>query len=132
QAIALCRAHLPQQTGHISGHIILAQALFEANELDESRHVFEQALDLDPENLIALRYLGDIARAAGDIEATRAWYERVLEVDPRNEEILDLLRDLPATPAPVPEPAAASYAPAETVMPEPVSFGEVDVAPHTP
>src|SRR6185503_8261205 len=96
QAIALCRAHLPQQSGHISGHIVLAQALFEANEPDEARHVFEQALDLDPENLIALRSLGDIARAAGDMGATRAWYERVLEVDPRNEEILDLLRDLPA------------------------------------
>src|ERR1041384_6173421 len=77
EAIALCRTHLPQQPGHISGHVVLAQALYEARQHDESRHVFEQALDLDPENLIALRYLGDIARERGDLGGARGWYQRV-------------------------------------------------------
>ncbi len=92
QAIALCRTHLPNQPGHISGHIVLAQALYESRELAEARGVFEQALDLDPENLIALRYLGDIAREQGDAPTARAWYQRVLESDPRNDEIRDLIR----------------------------------------
>jgi len=99
QAIALCRAHLPQQPAHISGHIVLGQALFEAGQLDESRETFHTALDLDPENLIALRYLGDIARTGGDIPTARSWYQRVLEVDPRNDEIESLIRDLDAPPA---------------------------------
>ena len=43
QAITLCRTHLPQQPGHISGHIVLAQALFEAGSLDESREIFHSA-----------------------------------------------------------------------------------------
>ena len=60
QAIALCEAHLPQQPGHMSGHVVYGQALFESGKLDESRAVFETALQLDPENLIALRYLGEI------------------------------------------------------------------------
>jgi len=99
QAIALCRAHLPNQPGHISGHIVLAQALYEARELGESRQIFEQALDLDPENLIALRYLGDIAREQGEPQQARTWYERVLDADPRNEEISQLLNELAlATP----------------------------------
>ena len=93
-AIALCRAHLPNQSGHISGHIVLAQALFEARELGESRQIFEAALDLDPENLIALRYLGDIARAQDEPAMARTWYERVLDADPRNDEIAGLLKDL--------------------------------------
>lgn len=92
QAIALCRTHLPNQPGHISGHIVLAQALYESRELAESRGVFEQALDLDPENLIALRYLGDIAREQGAPAAASAWYQRVLEADPRNDEIRELIR----------------------------------------
>src|SRR6185295_11672464 len=104
QAIALCRTHLPQQPGHISGHIVLAQALFEAGSLDESREIFHTALGLDPENLIALRYLGDIAKDSSDVETARSWYRRVLEVDPRNDEIVQLVRELDA-PRPVPAEA---------------------------
>ena len=94
QAIALCRTHLPNQPGHISGHIVLAQALYESRELGESRQVFEAALELDPENLIALRYLGDIAREQGAPRDAQAWYRRVLEFDPRNDEIGQLLADV--------------------------------------
>src|SRR5688572_22386781 len=37
EAIALCRAWLPQQPGHMSGHIVFGQTLFEAGELTEAR-----------------------------------------------------------------------------------------------
>ena len=95
QAIALCRAYLPQQPGHMSGHIVFGQALFDAGEIDEAQGVFETALTLDPENLIALRHLGDIAHSRGDIAGARGWYRRVLDADPRNEEIAAQLAALP-------------------------------------
>ena len=134
QAIALCRTHLPQQPGHISGHIVLAQALFEAGSLDESREIFHTALGLDPENLIALRYLGDIAKETADIETARSWYQRVLEVDPRNEEIVQLVRDLdaprPAPGEPTADPAAADdptrFAPASASRGEPEPAASAD------
>ena len=91
QAIAICREHLPQQPGHMSGHIVFGQALFDGQQFDEARTVFETALTLDPENLIALRHLGDIALTAGDSGAASGWYQRVLDADPRNEEIAGLL-----------------------------------------
>jgi tetratricopeptide (TPR) repeat protein len=94
QAIFICQEFLPQQPGHMSGHIVYGQALFESGRHDEARSVFETALALDPENLIALRHLGDIARAHGDGETARAWYRRVLESDPRNEEIAGILSSL--------------------------------------
>jgi len=126
QAIALCRTHLPQQPGHISGHIVLAQALFEAGSLDESREIFHSALGLDPENLIALRYLGDIAKESSDLETARSWYQRVLEVDPRNDEIEQLIRDLDA---PV---AASEQASGHEVAEAPSSFAPPDAAPSAP
>lgn len=112
QAIQICREHLPKQPGHMSGYIVYGQTLFEANNLDEARTVFEQALSLDPENLIALKHLGDIARMNGENGVARRWYARVLDADPRNDDIASQLASLgaptPVAPIPVvPEPAPA-------------------------
>ena len=109
EAISLCREHLPKQPGHMSGHIVFGQALYESGELDEARSVFEAALALDPENLIALRHLGDIARQLGDASAARRWYERVLDADPRNDDIAAQLATLAAVVTPV---SAAAVTPA--------------------
>src|SRR5262245_36285632 len=99
KAIDICQEYLPQQPGHMSGHIVYGQALYELSRLDESRQIFETALSLDPENLIALRHLGDIARQTGDSRSARTWYQRVLEADPRNEEIAQIMMTLLGTPA---------------------------------
>ena len=120
QAIAICREYLPQQPGHMSGHIVYGQALYEARQFEEAKGVFETALALDPENLIALRHLGDIALLIGDSDAARTWYRRVLEADPRNEEIQAQLLTLEqsSTPSSTPaadEASAASSAPTVVV-----------------
>lgn len=122
QAISICREHLPKQPGHMSGYIVYGQTLFEANNLDEARTVFEQALTLDPENLIALKHLGDIARMNGENGVARRWYARVLDADPRNDDIASQLASLgaptPVAPVPtIPEPAqhAEPYAANEAV-----------------
>ena len=122
QAIALCRAYLPQQPGHMSGHIVFGQALFDAGEIDEAQGVFETALSLDPENLIALRHLGDIAHSRGDIAGARSWYRRVLDADPRNEEIAAQLAALPE--------AGAETAPASTPATDESSVGWGDINPE--
>jgi tetratricopeptide (TPR) repeat protein len=120
QAIMICEEFLPQQAGHMSGHIVYGQALFEAGRLAESRTVFETALTLDPENLIALRHLGDIAKGNGELETARHWYTRVLDADPRNEEIQALLYALDDTPAIVlDETRMSAPAPAGTARPAP-------------
>src|SRR3954466_2489524 len=119
QAIFICQEYLPQQPGHMSGHIVFGQALYELNRLDEARAVFETALALDPENLIALRHLGDIARQLGDVEAARRWYMRVLEADPRNDEIAQIVAGLAAPPAAaVAPPEAQAPAPSRATSPQ--------------
>ncbi|MFN2398865.1 MAG: tetratricopeptide repeat protein, partial [Gemmatimonadaceae bacterium] len=86
RAVEICRAHIPQQPGYISGYIVLGQALYESGQLEDAWQTLETALGLDPENLIALGYLGDIARESGDPDGARGWYNRLLEVDPQNDE----------------------------------------------
>jgi tetratricopeptide (TPR) repeat protein len=94
QAIAICRAHLAQQPGHMSGHVVYGQALYDAKRTEEARAVFQQALALDPENLIVLRHLGDIARQRGDVEEARSWYSRALDGDPQDAEVAAYLAEL--------------------------------------
>ena len=95
-AISLCQTHLAEQPSNMNGHVVYGQALFEAGRYDEAKVTFEAALTLDPENLIALRHLGDIACTNGANDQARMWYERVLDADPRNDEILALLENLKA------------------------------------
>jgi tetratricopeptide (TPR) repeat protein len=135
-AIALCREHVPKHPGYISGHIVLGQALFDTGSLGDARQSFEAALQLDPENLIALRHLGDIARQGGDLEEARSWYRRLLEVDPQNEDAaaqLDIM-DVGSLPTPIVAlPAIAPETDTETdeepglaLAPEPISWSDIN------
>lgn len=121
QAISVCRAHLAGQPGHVSGHIVLGQALYEAGEADEARDIFTAALELDPENLIALRTLGEIAQINGEFPMARQWYERLLDADPRNSEVAQLLKDIPAAPAPEPSASSATASEIDESEPTPLS-----------
>ncbi len=129
QAVMICEEFLPQQPGHMSGHIVYGQALFDLGRLDEARTVFETALTLDPENLIALRHLGDIARAHGDPESARHWYQRVLDADPRNEEVQALIGELDASGAVTPTGTSSSVGVADAVTPVDLGLPAVELAP---
>ena len=94
QAIAICRAHLAQQPGHMSGHVVYGQALYDAQRIDEARTVFEKALSLDPDNAVVLRKLGDIARQRGDSAEARHWYGRALDTDPHDTEVAAYIAEL--------------------------------------
>ena len=126
QAIEICRTYLAEKPGHMSGLIVFGQALYEAKRFDEARGTFEQALGLDPENLIALRHLGDIARDTGDIGNARRWYQRVLDADPRNEEIATQMATLPSESGT--DAAASTEAAAEGTAD--ASFGWGDINPE--
>jgi tetratricopeptide (TPR) repeat protein len=106
-AIEICRSHVPLQPGYISGHIVLGQALYDSGSLEEARATFETALSLDPENLIALRHMGDIARANGNVESARGWYRQLLEIDPQNEDVAAQLESLGAPATTQDSPASA-------------------------
>ena len=97
RAIEICRAHLAQMPGHMSGQIVYGQSLYEAGEFDEAREVFGRALALDPENLIALRSLGDMSLQAGNTSEARSWYKRLLDADPKDVAVIALVSEIGAS-----------------------------------
>ena len=108
RAIEICRAHLAQMPGHMSGQVVFGQALFEGGEFEEARKVFEGALVLDPENLIALRSLGDLSLQGGDTEHARSWYTRLLEADPKDAAVLALISEIDSHAPPAPADSGTS------------------------
>ena len=132
RAIEICRAHLAQMPGHMSGQVVYGQSLFEGGEYEEARKVFEGALLLDPENLIALRSLGDLSLQAGDTAQARSWYTRLLEADPKDAAVIALIAVIDSSP---PAAAAAPEAsPESAAAPEasPASAAAPDAASATP
>jgi len=124
QAVFICQEYLPQQPGHMSGHIVYGQTLFDMGRDEEARAVFETALTLDPENLIALKHLGDIARQAGDVDGARGWYQRVLDADPRNDEIMQVLESIAGGDARLVGGTTVASEPSGAGEPSSVSFSE--------
>jgi tetratricopeptide (TPR) repeat protein len=106
RAIEICRSQLVQMPGHMSGQIVYGQALYETGEFAEARTVFERALALDPENLIALRTLGDMSLQSGDTTEARRWYTRLLDADPKDTAVIALVSEIDASTdaRPVPTP----------------------------
>ncbi|HET7613308.1 MAG TPA: tetratricopeptide repeat protein [Gemmatimonadaceae bacterium] len=94
RAIEICRAQLAQMPGHMSGQIVYGQSLYEAGEFEEARQVFEGALTLDPENLIALRSLGDLSLQSGNTVEARSWYTRLLDADPKDTAVIALVDEI--------------------------------------
>jgi len=106
RAIEICRSQLSQMPGHMSGQIVYAQSLYECGEFEEAKQVFERALTLDPENLIALRSLGDMSLQSGNTADARQWYSRLLEADPHDAAVIALVSEIDesADAAPVATP----------------------------
>lgn len=136
RAILLCEKHLGEQPGNMNGLVVYGQCLFETGRLEEARGPFEAALAVDPENLIALRHLGDIARLGMDHATARSWYERVLELDRRNDEVIALLAEVGGGAEPPTAPSIApnivSVASSVRVASSIDSLGMIDLDDPTP
>lgn len=82
QVIALCRENLDEDGSAWSGRILYALALYHSGQLESAEKQFHQVLSWDPDNLVALKHLGDIRYAQGDQFGAMSHYQRVLEIDP--------------------------------------------------
>jgi tetratricopeptide (TPR) repeat protein len=82
RAVEVCREHLRDNPNLVSGRLILARALYHAGQHEIAGEQLYRVLSLDPSNLVALKYLGDMKFAAGDEFGAMAMYERVQQLDP--------------------------------------------------
>lgn len=108
---------------YTSAYNVLGRVYLDSERFAEAHDQFAKALELDPQNLISLRALGDIAARRGLVDDARVWYERMLQIDARSEEARDGLARLTAADR-EPAPPAAAEAEGSTVGSEPAPQAE--------
>jgi tetratricopeptide (TPR) repeat protein len=95
QAAELCMMRMKDDPDILSGRIILARTLYHSGQIEEAEKGFYKILQIDPENIIALKYLGDIKAGNGDEATAFSYYNRVLKYDPTGETLSINLEDKP-------------------------------------
>jgi tetratricopeptide (TPR) repeat protein len=61
EVVTICREHLDQEPHLISGRLAYGAALFHAGQTESAVEQFRRVLALDPDNIVALKYLGDVS-----------------------------------------------------------------------
>ncbi|HEV2670120.1 MAG TPA: tetratricopeptide repeat protein [Gemmatimonadales bacterium] len=90
-AIALCQNGLLLHPDYVSAHIVYARCLVDKKDDPAAQGVFKRVLELDGENIIALRALADLAERNGRSEEEVEWLSRLLNADPMNGDAAEAL-----------------------------------------
>lgn len=94
KAIELCEAGLERYPDYASAHVILGKCFYDKGATERSRAEFERVIEIDPENMVALKFMGDILMSEGDRDGATSNYRRILAIDPTNEEVSGTLEGL--------------------------------------
>ena len=82
RTVEICEANLNDSEEFLSGRLIYAMALYYLQDFDKAADQFYNVLTKDPDNLTALKCLGDIHYKQGNVVTALASYSRVMELDP--------------------------------------------------
>ncbi|MGH7586855.1 MAG: tetratricopeptide repeat protein [Gemmatimonadales bacterium] len=133
RAIGVLREGLERHPEYIGAFIVLGRCHLDLSQDAEAGSAFARVLDLDQENVIALKVLAEIAERAGNHSEAVARLEYLLQIDRGNEEAqaqLDRLRTAPAEAAAAPVAPAAAAVAEEPPAPVELAADPVDVAPQ--
>lgn len=82
RAIELCMIRLKEYPEILSGRIVYARSLYHTGQYEAAEEQFYKILRYDPDNLVALKYLGDLKFKAGEETTAFAYYSKIIEIEP--------------------------------------------------
>jgi tetratricopeptide (TPR) repeat protein len=111
RALTLLRDGIQKHPDYPTAHLVRARSLVDLGRPAEAEESLRRVLELDAQNLVAMRDIAVLAEERGDPLEAVHWYEQIAALDPGNPEAaeaLDRLNDsLPSTPPglePLPAP----------------------------
>ena len=105
EAIALCEERKRRPGRGVGDHIVLGRAYLADGQLGRARAEFKEALDLDRENVVALKALGGILAHEGNHAEAASYYQAVCRVDPGDLESQTALHQITSGEFPEIRPA---------------------------
>lgn len=87
KAIEILEQGLERFPKYASARVILGKCFYDLGATERAKAEFEKVLELDSENMVALKYLGDILLAEERRSEALQYYRRLLSVDPTNKEV---------------------------------------------
>ncbi len=91
RALEVLRIGLESNPNHIPGNIVLGRCCLDLKQDPEAEAAFNKALELDPENVIALKALAEICERSGRLDISEQWLTQLVQVDPSNDDARDQL-----------------------------------------
>ena len=131
KAIELCRSGLELHPDYVSAHIVYGRCLVDKKDDLGADQVFRHVLELDLENILALRVLSEIGERSGRFDDATEWLNKLLLADPMNGDAAESLarvrgKAAVAAAAKPTEPIPEAVTPEETVaelLPDPAMAG---------
>lgn len=94
RAIDLCEKGLERYPDYASAHVILGKCFYDKGATERARAEFLRVLELDPENMVALKFMGDILLAEDNREGAVEYFRRILSIDPTNDAVARALKEV--------------------------------------
>lgn len=114
KALEVLEAGLVNHPDYVSARVVLGRVHMATGDRAKAREAFARVVQLDPESVIALKALADLAEEEGQGEEALRWSGQLLTVDPGNDEALKQQERL-AAQAPPPVPAPPAEPPADAI-----------------
>lgn len=114
EALEICARGVGEHPRYASGYVVQGKCLYDSGRSNDAQAAFNRVLDLDPKNLVALKYLGIIHAERGESALAHEFFEHILALDPGDREIRSRMEYVtPRNPA-----ASTKVAPPATAAPD--------------
>ncbi|MBN2185516.1 MAG: tetratricopeptide repeat protein [Candidatus Krumholzibacteriota bacterium] len=94
KSIEICEDGLNRYPEYASAHVILGKCFYDKGATERSKGEFERVLEIDSENMVALKFLGDILLGEDKKDEAAEFYRRLLAIDPTNEGVSKSLEEM--------------------------------------
>jgi tetratricopeptide (TPR) repeat protein len=128
EALEICARGVGEHPRYASGYVVQGKCLYDAGRARDAQAAFDRVLELDPKNLVALKYLGILHSERGETRVARGYFEHILALDPGDRDIRSRMEDVTYH-----EPAGRStkVPSGEATRPAPPASAPVEMAPQS-
>jgi tetratricopeptide (TPR) repeat protein len=94
KAIEILDRGLEKMPHYASAHVILGKCYYDKGATERAKAEFRRVLELDGENLVALKFMGDILLAEDKRPEAAEFFRRILSIDATNTEVARALKEM--------------------------------------